>query len=168
MPVSLGQTTQTVVLTTANQQGQGSVLSLPIGKMIHYHWSILWILFTFLFFENLFHFLAQLVAASNVKNLSPQQLRNVNVNLGATQTNQPQQTHPHLQQQRPRSVPTIAASTINAKQLTARGLITSQRNIAVAPNSAQMKITTPITSKNKWFFITMKKKTNLLIQNTAK
>lgn len=31
MPVSLGQTTQTVVLTTASQQGQGSVLSLPIG-----------------------------------------------------------------------------------------------------------------------------------------
>ncbi|XP_055319761.1 transcription factor SPT20 homolog isoform X2 [Sitodiplosis mosellana] len=118
MPVSLGQTTQTVVLTTASQQGQGSVLSLPI---------------------------AQLVAASNVKNLSPQQLRNVNVNLGATQTNQPQQTHPHMQQQRPRSVPTIATSTINAKQLAARGLITSQRNIAVAPNTAQMKITTPIT-----------------------
>lgn len=31
MPVSIGQPTQTVVLTTANQQGQGSVLSLPIG-----------------------------------------------------------------------------------------------------------------------------------------
>lgn len=92
---------------------------------------------------------AQLVAASSVKNLSPQHLRNVNVALGATQTNQPQQTHPHIQQQRPRSVPTIATSTINAKQLAARGLITSQRNIAVAPNTAQMKITTPITSKNK-------------------
>lgn len=32
MPVSLGQPTQTVVLTTASQQGQGSVLSLPIGN----------------------------------------------------------------------------------------------------------------------------------------
>lgn len=83
--------------------------------------------------------------------MSPQQLRNVNVNLGATQANQSQQTHQHIQQQRPRSVPTIATSTINAKQLAARGLITSQRNIAVAPNTAQMKITTPITSKNKWF-----------------
>lgn len=81
--------------------------------------------------------------------MNPQQLRNVNVNLGTTQPNQVQQTHPHMQQQRPRSVPTIATSTINAKQLAARGLITSQRNIAVAPNAAQMKLTTPITSKNK-------------------
>lgn len=92
--------------------------------------------------------LAQLVAASNVKNLSPQQLRNVN--LGTTQPNQVQQTHQHMQQPRPRSVPTIATSTINAKHINAaRGLITSQRNIAVTPNAAQMKITTPITSKNE-------------------
>lgn len=33
-PVSLGQTTQTVVLTTSNQQGQGPVLSLPIGMYL--------------------------------------------------------------------------------------------------------------------------------------
>lgn len=31
-PVSLGQTTQTVVLTTSSQQGQEPVLSLPIGE----------------------------------------------------------------------------------------------------------------------------------------
>lgn len=96
----------------------------------------------------LFRLLAQIVAASNVKNLNPQQLRNVNI--GGTQAAaQQQQTLPHIQQQRPRSVPTIATSTINAKQLTTRGLITTQRNIAVASNPAQVKITTPITSKNK-------------------
>lgn len=81
-------------------------------------------------------------------------MRNVNVNLGATQPNQVQQTHQHMQQPRPRSVPTIATSTINAKHINAaRGLITSQRNIAVTPNAAQMKITTPITSKNEWNFL---------------
>lgn len=150
MPVSLGQSTQTVVLTTASQQGQGSVLSLPIGN-ISMHICISTCLFKY--FKIVVSFssiLAQLVAASNVKNLSPQQLRNVNVNLGTTQPNQVQQTHQHMQQPRPRSVPTIATSTINAKHINAaRGLITSQRNIAVTPNAAQMKITTPITSKNE-------------------
>lgn len=94
------------------------------------------------------------MAASNVKNLNPQQIRNasitgVNVNLASTQQTQSQQPNAFMQQQRPR-LPTIATTTINAKQLTARGLITTQRNINVAPNpTTQMKITTPITSKNK-------------------
>lgn len=98
-----------------------------------------------------------MVAASNVKNLNQQQLRTatnmnpaiagVNVNLGTIQPHHQQQQL--QQQQRPRSVPTIATSPISAKQLTARGLITSQRNIVAGTNSPQMKITTPITSKKK-------------------
>lgn len=87
-----------------------------------------------------------------MKNLSTQQIRNasiagVNVNLAPTQQNQSQQANAFMQQQRPR-LPTIATTTINAKQLAARGLITTQRNINVTPNTTtQMKITTPITSK---------------------
>lgn len=70
-------------------------------------------------------------------NINPA-IAGVNVNLGTTIQTQ--------QQQRPRSVPTMATSPISAKQLTARGLITSQRNIVAAPNAQQLKITTPITS----------------------
>lgn len=143
----LGQTTQTVVLTTAGQPGQsGSMLSLPIGenrKLHIQHSSNCDLIFFCCILVS-----AQLVAASNVKTLNQQHLRaatninpaitGVNVNLGTTIQAQ--------QQQRPRSVPTMATSPISAKQLTARGLITSQRNIVAAPNAQQMKITTPITS----------------------
>lgn len=36
-PVTLGQTAQTVMLTTSKQQGQGSVVSVPIGKHFAVH-----------------------------------------------------------------------------------------------------------------------------------
>lgn len=95
-----------------------------------------------------FHFssTAQIVNASGVKNLNQQQMRNVN----QQPQQQQQQQSQIVQQQRPRSVPTIATTSINAKQLTTRGLIASPRNIAVASNSTQLKIATPITSKEKW------------------
>lgn len=98
---------------------------------------------------------AQLVAASSVKNLNQQQLRNASiagVNLGTMQAHQQQQNPaqaPQIQHQRPRSVPTIATSPINAKQLTARGLITtSQRNITVSAPNTNPQSKTPITSKS--------------------
>lgn len=89
-----------------------------------------------------FHLSAQIVTASNVKNLNSQQIRNANQHQ--------QQPQPQIvQQQRPRSVPTMATASINAKQLTTRGLIASPRNIAVASNPTQVKISTPITSKQQ-------------------
>lgn len=80
---------------------------------------------------------AQLVASS-VKGLNTQNLR------GATPTISTATGNIQLLGtiQRPRSVP-IAASPIASKQLTARALVTPQRNIANAATT--MKIATPIT-----------------------
>lgn len=83
-------------------------------------------------------------AASNLNSA----ITGVNVNLGTAIQSQ--------QQQRPRSVPTMATSPISAKQLTARGIITTQRNIvAASPNAPQMKITTPMTSTHTFISYSM-------------
>lgn len=63
------------------------------------------------------------------------------------------QSHQPIPQQqgqsRPRSVPAVATSPVSSKPLTARGIITTQRNIVTSTNSPQLKTNTPLTGRSR-------------------
>lgn len=79
---------------------------------------------------------SQIRAGQTMNTVSNLTATSLGINVNLTNVQNSQSMH---QQTRPRSVPIVSTAAINTKNLAARGIITTQRNIVSAANASQLK-----------------------------